>query len=286
VKEIPGEAFQISVTMARPWHIQPGQYIFIYIPSIGFWTSHPFTIAWYDQNESSPTEESSDINVPEKSKENTIHLADINVPQKSKETTIHLIVKRRTGFTAALHRKIQKTEVHIANVSPLLEGPYGGKQYCLDTYGTVILFAGGVGITHQLLYARHILNGLEEGVLFGRRRIQLVWAIRNFEHIEWVRSWLECLFRLDRAKNAFHVQIFITRDYNGANDTLSLGGNLRLFSGRPDVDSILRCNVDQQVGPMAVTSCGPGTMSDQVRKACIDYQFDCNIDYFEGNYCW
>jgi predicted ferric reductase len=270
VKEIPGEAFQISVTMARSWPVQPGQYVFIYIPSIGLWTSHPFTIAWYDQNEPSPTKESSDI----------------NVPQKCEETTIHLIVKRRTGFTAALHRKIQKNEVHIANVSPLLEGPYGGRQYCLDTYGTVILFAGGVGITHQLLYARHILNGLEEGILFGRRRIQLVWAIRNFEHLEWVRSWLECLFRLDKAKNAFHVQIFITRGYDGASDMLSLGGNLRLYSGRPDVDSILRCNVDQHVGTMAVTSCGPGTMSDQVRKACIDYQLDCNIDYFEGNYCW
>ncbi|KAH8153392.1 uncharacterized protein LAJ45_02204 [Morchella importuna] len=39
-------AVRVSVELVRPWDFKPGQHAYIYIPRIGWWQSHPFSIAW------------------------------------------------------------------------------------------------------------------------------------------------------------------------------------------------------------------------------------------------
>lgn len=43
VQVLPGDAMRVTLRLARPWTFKPGQYIFLTIPSVGLWTSHPCT---------------------------------------------------------------------------------------------------------------------------------------------------------------------------------------------------------------------------------------------------
>jgi hypothetical protein len=58
-----------------------------------------------------------------------------------------------------------------------------------------------------------------------------------------------------------------------------LGGSA--FCGRPDVDMIVSREQEQQVGAMAVSVCGPGSLSDDVRLAVRRRQTRSTIDFIE-----
>lgn len=40
------EACRVSFKLARPWKYTPGCHAYVYLPSLSFWMSHPFSIAW------------------------------------------------------------------------------------------------------------------------------------------------------------------------------------------------------------------------------------------------
>jgi hypothetical protein len=51
VEVLPGDALRVTVRMARPWRFRPGQHAYLYIPSVGLWTNHPFSVAWSEEEE-------------------------------------------------------------------------------------------------------------------------------------------------------------------------------------------------------------------------------------------
>src|SRR5579871_4346808 len=52
VECLPGNAVRVTVDLARPWSFKPGQHAYLYMPSLGLWTSHPFSVAWSEEAES------------------------------------------------------------------------------------------------------------------------------------------------------------------------------------------------------------------------------------------
>ena len=76
---------------------------------------------------------------------------------------------------------------HNARISlpAFVEGRYGGSQV-LHSYGTVMFFAGGEGIMHQIPFARYLTAGYVSGTV-AVRRVTLIWVIRSPEHLEWIR---------------------------------------------------------------------------------------------------
>lgn len=48
VEALPGDAVRVTLRIAKPWRFQPGQHIYMYMPAVGWWTSHPFSLAWSD----------------------------------------------------------------------------------------------------------------------------------------------------------------------------------------------------------------------------------------------
>jgi predicted ferric reductase len=153
----PGDTVRITITPSRPWTYQPGQYLYLTVPSIGLWTAHPFSIAWSDSPEPTLTRQRS---IDFQNSHDAEKLA-IGAPQ-----TFSLLVRARDGFTKRLlAHTLKHTPAHLGHRVPvkvLVEGPYGLSR-SLDSYGTVLLIAGGVGITHHLGYVRHLLRGYAEG---------------------------------------------------------------------------------------------------------------------------
>lgn len=270
VEALPGDAMRITLRMARPWIFKPGQHIYLYIPAVGGWTSHPFSVGW-SQIETKTSHEKS---LP-------MTRQDIlGVPQKE---TVSLLVRRRTGMTDTLFQRASNATGSRVTLRAFAEGPYGS-LHSLDSYGTVMLFAGGVGITHHVPFVRHLVAGFAEGTV-ATRRLTLVWIIQSPEHLEWIRPWMTSILAMDRRREVLRIMLFVTRPRN-AKEIQSPSATVQMFPGRPNIDTLVGMEVENQIGAMGVLVCGNGSLSDDVRKVCRKRQSQSSIDYVEESFSW
>ncbi|PBP28679.1 ferric reductase like transmembrane component, partial [Diplocarpon rosae] len=176
VEALPGNAVRVTVNMPRPWTFQPGQHAYLYMPSIGLMTSHPFSVAWSDEADHLEGEKLA------------MNRQDVLAMRKS---SMSFVIRERTGFTSKLFRKAEGSPDQRFYTTTFAEGPYGGK-HMMASYGTVMLFAGGVGITHQVPHVRNLVAGYANGSV-AARKVVLVWCIQSPEHLEWIRPWIGSL---------------------------------------------------------------------------------------------
>ncbi len=109
-----GDTVRVKLRLARPWTFRPGQHIYLYLPSIGWWTSHPFSVAWSEEEEELNSEKGLVMNTKD-------------VLSKRK-TSMSLIIRCRTGFTEKLFRKAELSPSGKFTASAYVEGPYGEKS--------------------------------------------------------------------------------------------------------------------------------------------------------------
>lgn len=53
-----------------------------------------------------------------------------------------------------------------------------GAIHSFDSYGSTVLIAGGIGITHSISYLRELVDGFAKGSV-ATRRITLLWVVRS-----------------------------------------------------------------------------------------------------------
>lgn len=53
-----------------------------------------------------------------------------------------------------------------------------GAIHSFDSYGSTVLIAGGIGITHSISYLRELVDGFAKGSV-ASRRITLLWVVRS-----------------------------------------------------------------------------------------------------------
>ena len=285
VEALPGagdghlEACRVSFELARPWRYTPGTHAYVYLPSVSFWMNHPFSVAWSD---SRPT--------PYLSLEKEIEAglptsrSSLDSPKLERETTtIHLVMAKRTGMTAALYNKARASPTGIITMFGLIEGPYGGND-SLHSYGTVVLFAAGIGITHQIGHIRDLLIGNMEGTT-ATQKIVLIWTVKNTETLEWIRPWMDQVLALPNRKQVLKVMLFVTRP-RSAREVVSRSETVLMFPGRCNPKVSMEKEMEERIGAMAVTVCGPGAFGDDVRAAVrgvVDYG---TVDFIEEGFTW
>ncbi|PYI14656.1 hypothetical protein BO99DRAFT_426171 [Aspergillus violaceofuscus CBS 115571] len=180
VELLPGDVARVDVALARPWTFKAGQYMYLYLPSLGLWTSHPFSVAWTSSDRSSlPTEK--------RSSNDSINRL-LGGPQ---QTTMSFLIKRRDGFTGKLLSKVHKSCDGSFEATALAEGPFGG-LHSLASYGTVLLIAGGIGITHPMSYLHEFVTNITSQTQ-AVRRVTLVWVVRSLDHLSWIHPWMTAL---------------------------------------------------------------------------------------------
>ncbi|KAL4897001.1 putative ferric-chelate reductase [Aspergillus ambiguus] len=269
VEALPGDAMRITLNMARPWTFQPGQHIYLYVPAVGWWSSHPFSVGW---------SEAAEIVTDEKGLPTTRQ--DVFGTQK---TTLSLLVRRRTGFTDKLFQRAQASADSRISLRAFAEGPYGS-IHSMDSYGSVLLIAGGVGITHQVPFVRHLVQGYADGTV-AARRVTLVWIIQSPEHLEWIRPWMTSILAMEGRRDVLRIMLFITRPRN-TKEIQSPSATVQMFPGRPNIDTLVGMEVENQVGAMGVLVCGNGSLSDDVRRVCRKRQHQTHVDFVEESFTW
>lgn len=279
VEALPGDALRISFDVARPWKVRPGQHVYVTIPSVGMWTSHPFSIAW----DESGTPFSRSIDPTEKAGGLAMTNQDLHA---TKSTTISAIIRRRTGFTNTLYTRAEKAGAFDGaklTLKALVEGPYGSSRP-MSSYGTVLLFAAGVGITHQVPYVRDLVSGYAAGTV-AARRITLVWIVQSLEHLEWIRPWMRQILAMEKRRDVLGIKLFITRPRN-KHEVVSPSSTVQMFPGRPCVDTLVGKECEAQIGAMGVSVCGVGSLADDVRRAVRVRQGWCSVDFVEESFTW
>ncbi|EXJ89326.1 hypothetical protein A1O3_02393 [Capronia epimyces CBS 606.96] len=267
VVALPSGAVKIQLFCARPWKVKNGQTLYLSIPSVGLWTAHPFSVAWGDTGSGLT---GGDVDSVES---NHGGLADDKIPifavrevghTKETDGTIHLIVKRQTGFTRKLFEKAQEQRFSRVTLNAYIEGPYGHEK-SMASFGTVLLFASGVGITHQMLYVKELVQGFADGTV-ATQQITLVWVVPDAECLEWVRAWMSEILGMEKRREVLKVFLYITRSSPVRGDFRS-SANVRICRGRPNVADIILAEARERTGAMAVSVCASGSLSDHVRQA-------------------
>ncbi|KAL8947205.1 MAG: hypothetical protein Q9222_006492 [Ikaeria aurantiellina] len=271
---LPGDACRVTLKMVRPWVFQPGQYAFITVPSVGLWTSHPFSVAWSNTGNDTKAQDS------EKGYRIT---ADDILADSNEKTSMSLIIRRRSGFTDKIFEKAERSASGITTISAYVEGPYGGHSV-LHSYGTVMIFAGGVGITHQVPFVRDLVAGYASGTV-AARKVVLIWVIQSPEHLEWIRPWMTTILAMDKRRDILRIQLFVTRP-RSTKEIHSPSATVQMFPGKPNVDTLIEMESENQIGAMGVSVCGTGGLSDDVRAAVRRRQGNRNIDFLEQGFTW
>ncbi|KAF1958340.1 ferric reductase [Byssothecium circinans] len=273
VEVLPGDALRVTVRMARPWTFRPGQHAYLYMPSIGLWSNHPFSLAWSDEE---------DVNM------STITSDEKGLPMNRQDilehykTTMSFIIRRRTGFTETLYKKADLSAAGRFTTTALVEGPYGGED--LSSYGTVMLWAAGIGITHQVPQVREIVAAYANGTT-ATRRVTLVWIIQSPEHLEWIRTWMTHILAMPRRREVLKILLFVTRP-RSTKEIHSPSSSVQMFPGRPNVEALIDQEMQEGIGAAAVTTCGTGALADELRRAVRKRQTQWNVDFREESFSW
>lgn len=167
-----------------------------------------------------------------------------------------------------------------------IDGPYGSSTFfpswALSQFDSVLLIAGGIGMTFILPLYQHITAEAP-----SKTRVNLVWAVRNPSETSWPPAVAgETVFDDDR------IRIFVTGTGEGLDDGaaspagssdqdlemnrleknddsdngLFMDANMRYE--RPDLRGIIDCALERtEQGSVAVVVCGPARMAQDVRSA-------------------
>jgi ferredoxin-NADP reductase len=149
----------------------------------------------------------------------------------------------------------------------------------------VVLVAGATGITHQISYLRHLIEGYNAGTV-ATRRVTLVWIVRDYAVLEWARPWMDQILRLPNRKEILQIRLFVTRP-RAVSQVVSNSTTVQMFPGRPNIPMLLAKEVADQMGAMCVSVCGPGGLADDVRDAVRKVQaHNTVVDFVEESFTW
>lgn len=270
VEPMPGETCRVTLHLPRYVDVKPGTHAYLRFAGINVWENHPFSIAWVE-HANDPRE----LPIVEK---------ELSRPERPAKTSVSFVIGAQTGFTRKLYNTAVKAQKPSIRLRAGFEGPYAG-HHSLDSYGHVVLFAGATGITHQISYLRHLLDGHDKGTV-ATRRITLIWVIRDYEALEWVRPWMDAILRMPSRKEVLRIKLFITRPKT-SRESSSASNTVSILPGRPNIPMLLRKEVHEQAGAMCVSVCGPGGLADDVRAAARAVQDERQVvDFIEESFTW
>ncbi|KAF8838286.1 hypothetical protein BDN67DRAFT_907648 [Paxillus ammoniavirescens] len=289
--ELLSEDF-VRLRFHRPphFHWTPGQAAYLILPSVSRlpFEAHPFTIASFDSDLfNSVAEENDESNQRSLAK----HALGSSTPFWKE---IVFFINIRGGFTVRLKEAAltgQKLKVFV-------DGPYGPSPD-LGSYDTSVLIAGGSGVSYTLPTLLDIIEKVREGKS-NCRRVVYIWAIRDANHIHWIDDTLIRALQLAPPSLSISIRIHVTgvpvtteslprledhsekigddpnSDTIESEDGKALAKNkdvlhameaVQIEHGRPNLQALLREEVECATGRMSVSVCGSQGIARAVRRA-------------------
>lgn len=253
----------LRISLDRPQHVNwtPGQSAYISMPGIAPLQFHPFTISTIDVR-GMPLEKYATES------QTKLDYSGVKDVQK-----LAFLVRVRKGFTATLLRNAQDNKL----LKVFFDGPYGSPPV-LKGYGTVILIAGGSGVSFTLpllLDLVHRAAGNEATC----HKVVFVWVFRDASQLKWMSDALVPVMHNLRSTITVEIRLFTTAAAV-EKDPFSLDSpiedkslSLPIAQGRPDIRSLINNEIANATGDIAVNVCGTGGLAKSVKGALRNPRF-------------
>jgi len=233
---------------------KPGQYLYLNCPFIAKYEWHPFTIS------SSPEEDFVSVHVR-------------IVGDWTDELWKLLNPSRRLGV-------IQEDLLTSPDGGPIfkIDGPYGAASEHVFDFKTVILIAGGIGVTPFGSILKHIRYRMAMGSQGGLEKVYFVWVCRDKTSFEWFNEILAALEQ-DNPSNFLEIETYLTGRlstheiknimYGDTPSDAITGLQSPTHFGRPKWEEFFNDKRVKHSGKrVGVFFCGPPALSKEVRKIC------------------
>ncbi|KAG1870839.1 ferric reductase NAD binding domain-containing protein [Suillus subluteus] len=275
----------IRLRLRRPshFHWSPGQTAYLIMPAVSTlpFEAHPFTIASFD---------SSLLSTVSAEDQSSSEVMGSSVPFWKE---LVFFVNVQEGFTKKLKEVAAKKET----VKVFVDGPYGPSPD-LGSYDTSVLVAGGSGVSYTLPVLLNIIESVRKGKS-SCTRVVFIWSIRGAEFVRWIEEALIKAVQLAPPSLTVSIRIFITasspttQSSSSGEDNSSVSNStekkdspvhviikkhslspsfmslrgVRMETGRPNIDALLKEEVGVTSGRMSVSVCGSQAIVRSVRHA-------------------
>ncbi|GAA5858165.1 hypothetical protein JCM1840_001066 [Sporobolomyces johnsonii] len=207
---LPGRTIRLTLHIPHSLRWAPGQHLLLYIPSVRFFESHPYTIASIDSRAKG--------------------VAPLGGGPKSlaNSSEVVLLVRAQKGFSKALWDYVVKARrekelrgavaAEVArgvNLRALVGWPMGSAgRVSWGAYESLTIVAGGTGITFGISVLEYactrIVRKLEDPK-WKTSRVRFVWILKEFAHLSWVATTLRrCMEMCDSSR--LQIDLFVTHD--------------------------------------------------------------------------
>ena len=185
LRSLPGGMTRVDVWVPSSLSWTPGQHCYVRLPLLSPFDNHPFTIASASDTPKLQLARTSDELKP-----------------------MVFFVRTHGGFTKKL-RTYAEINTDVCT-SAWLDGPYGGVSHVnAKRYDTMILIAGGSGITACLSWLLDCAQKMKDGI-GTLSNIKLLWMVQSENHAEWVSNELKAAKALiDDSR--IEIDIYVTR---------------------------------------------------------------------------
>lgn len=271
VQLIAGETLKVKVSRPSYWKSFPMSHSFIYFfrPTC-FWQSHPFTV----------------------------------VDSALEDNTITLYIKVKGGMSHGLYQYLSSQPEQKASIKCSVEGPYGSRKP-LQHYSTVAFLGGGNGIPG--LYSA----ALDLTKKATNQKLKLYWVIRHWKSVEWFYEELQRLesttvqpivyvTQYDTPLDECFIEKYEDSDSSSeekkSNDETTTNHVEKLQSrlsfvefraGRPDVEAIIKEEIAESSGSIALVACGHDTFVDASRKLTLNNLPEGKrVDFYDEMQTW
>lgn len=150
-------------------------------------------------------------------------------------------------------------------------------------------------------YLHEFVHGMT-GRAVATRRVKLIWVIKSLgkishrihhhltkiDHISWIQPWMASTHSLPSG-HSLHIQIYITASTeHDTGDRIQAQNEppVSISYVKPSLERIMQSEKTQQIGAMAVSVCGPGGLSDEVRRVVREAQGGKTVDFYEASFSW
>jgi hypothetical protein len=238
ITPLPDGAVRLDVATRGALRVAPGQWAYVQVPGVSALESHPLSC-----------------------------VCAAGTPE-----CVTFIIGAGRGPASFSARIAALAEtMPVEKIRCRLDGCYGGPGMQLHRYTSVLLIAGGVGITPFVSIATHLFSLTPDA--HGRkgqgavRSASLVWAVRKRAAAE---AWVPTLVPALRGSALFTVRVCVTGEPRDAEH----GARSRSVSyGRPDVAAAVCAAVQaaaecgESPRRVAVLACGPAGLVEDAQVA-------------------
>lgn len=93
------------------------------------------------------------------------------------------------------------------------------------------------------------------------------------------------ILAMDKRRDCLRIMLFVSRP-RSTKEIHSPSATVQMFPGRPNIETLIDLEIENQVGALGVSVCGSGALSDDVRRACRMRQDKSNLDFVEEAFSW